>query len=52
MTAIPYLIAAVIACNVAVLMIATRNAANREKAKREAMNVVELRYYRRVDVRV
>ena len=49
---IGWLLLGVIACNVLVLIIATRNATLREKAKREASNVVELRYYRRIDMRV
>lgn len=52
MTILPYLFAAIIACNVAVLMIATRNAALREKAKAAAPNCVDLaryRYYRRLN---
>lgn len=52
MTWIPYLIAAVIACNIAVLCLATRNAAKRERAKRAAENVVEFPYYCRVDFKV
>lgn len=49
MNAIPYLIIAVIACNIAVVAIATRNAAQRQKAIQQAPNVYP--FYQRLDIR-
>jgi hypothetical protein len=47
MTTIPFLLLAVVICNLAVVVIATRNAARRERAKEAAPNVIQLRYYQK-----
>lgn len=39
------LLLAIVLCNLAVIALATRNAAIRERAKAEAPNVVQLRFH-------